>query len=126
MTVPSALGRCPPIAGSLTLKGVGTLITWPYTAGGRSRRGSPKAGTTMETSGTTANFTMNNPLRVISTSGSIVLHGDQVVFRCPVYGDVVNWDGPVGSERGYLFFSINVTILQQPISFLHVYSARDR
>ena len=24
-----------------------TLITWPYTAGGRSRRGSPKAGTTV-------------------------------------------------------------------------------
>ena len=28
-----------------TLKWVGALITWPYTAGGRSRRGSPKAGT---------------------------------------------------------------------------------
>ena len=26
---------------------VGTLITWPYTSGGRSRRGSPKAGTTV-------------------------------------------------------------------------------
>ena len=30
-----------------TLNCVGTLITWPYTAGGRSRRGSPKAGTTV-------------------------------------------------------------------------------
>ena len=28
---------------------VGTLITWPYTAGGRSRRGSPKAGTNVIT-----------------------------------------------------------------------------
>ena len=26
---------------------VGTLITWPYTAGDRSRRGSPNAGTTV-------------------------------------------------------------------------------
>ena len=26
---------------------VGVLITWPYKAGGRSRRGSPKAGTTV-------------------------------------------------------------------------------
>ena len=26
---------------------VGALITWPYKAGGRSRRGSPKAGTTV-------------------------------------------------------------------------------
>ena len=29
------------------LKCVGTLITWPYTAGGRSRLGSSKAGTTV-------------------------------------------------------------------------------
>ena len=43
----SALGRCPPMAGNLTLKCVGTLTTWPYTAGGRSRRGLPKAGTTV-------------------------------------------------------------------------------
>ena len=43
----SALGRCPPIAGNLTLKCVVTFITSPYTAGGRSRRGSPKAGTTV-------------------------------------------------------------------------------
>ena len=28
---------------------VGALITWPYKAGGRSRRGSPKAGTTVQT-----------------------------------------------------------------------------
>ena len=39
----SALGSCPPIAGNLTLKCARTLITWPYTPGGRSRRGSPKA-----------------------------------------------------------------------------------
>ena len=32
------------MAGNLSLKCVGTLITWPYMAGGRSRRGSPKAG----------------------------------------------------------------------------------
>ena len=32
------------IGGNLTFKCVGTLITWPYTSGGRSRRGSPKAG----------------------------------------------------------------------------------
>ena len=31
----------------LTLRCVGTLITWPYTAGGRLRRVSPKAGTTV-------------------------------------------------------------------------------
>ena len=43
----SALGKCPPIAGNLTLKCVWTLITWPYTPGGRSRRGSPKASTTV-------------------------------------------------------------------------------
>ena len=30
-----------------TFTWIGTLITWPYTAGGRSRRGSPKAGTTV-------------------------------------------------------------------------------
>ena len=41
------VGRCPPIAGNLTLKCVGTLITCPYMAGVRSRRGSPKAGTTV-------------------------------------------------------------------------------
>ena len=35
------------MAGNFTLKCVGTLITRPYTAGGRSRRGSPKAGTTV-------------------------------------------------------------------------------
>ena len=35
------------MAGNLTLKCVGTLLTWPYTAGGRLRRGSPKAGTTV-------------------------------------------------------------------------------
>ena len=33
---------------------VGALITWPYKAGGRSRRGSPKAGTTV------IGFTMNS------------------------------------------------------------------
>ena len=39
--------RWPLIRGNLTLKCVGrALITWPYKAGGRSRRGSPKAGTT--------------------------------------------------------------------------------
>ena len=27
---------------------VGALITWPYKAGDRSRRGSPKAGTTVQ------------------------------------------------------------------------------
>ena len=43
----SALGRWPLIAGNLTLKCVGTLIMCPYMAGGRSRRGSPKAGTTV-------------------------------------------------------------------------------
>ena len=43
----SALGRWPLIAGNLTLKCVGTLIICPYMAGGRSRRGSPKAGTTV-------------------------------------------------------------------------------
>ena len=42
------LGRYPPIAGNLTLTYVETLITWPYTAGGRSRRGSPKTGTTVD------------------------------------------------------------------------------
>ena len=26
---------------------VGALVTWPYNTGGRSRRGSPKAGTTV-------------------------------------------------------------------------------
>ena len=31
--------RWPLIRGNLTLKCVGTLITWPYKAGGRSRRG---------------------------------------------------------------------------------------
>ena len=36
--------RCPPLAGNLTLRCVGTLITWPYTSGG-SRCRSPKAGT---------------------------------------------------------------------------------
>ena len=40
--------RWPLIRGNLTLKCVGrALITWPYKAGGRSRRGSPKAGTTV-------------------------------------------------------------------------------
>ena len=29
---------------------VGALITWPYKPGGRSRRGSPKAGTTVHIS----------------------------------------------------------------------------
>ena len=43
----SALGRWPLITGNLTLKCVGTLTKCPYTAGGRSRRGSPKAGTTV-------------------------------------------------------------------------------
>ena len=45
----SALGRWPLIAGrpTLTLKCVGTLIMCPYMTGGRSRRGSPKAGTTV-------------------------------------------------------------------------------
>ena len=43
----SALGRWPLIRGNLTLNGVGTLTKCPYTAGGRSRRGSPKAGTTV-------------------------------------------------------------------------------
>ena len=34
--------------GNLTFKCAGrALITWPYKAGGRSRRGSPKAGTTV-------------------------------------------------------------------------------
>ena len=32
------------IGGNLTLTYVGTLIAWPYTSGGRSRRGSHKAG----------------------------------------------------------------------------------
>ena len=42
--------RWPLIRGDLTLKCVGrVLITWPYKAGGRSRRGSPKAGTTVVT-----------------------------------------------------------------------------
>ena len=42
--------RWPPIRGTLTLKCVGrALITWPYKAGGRSRRGSHKAGTTVFT-----------------------------------------------------------------------------
>ena len=37
------------IRGNLTLKCVGrALITWPYKAGGHSRRGSPKAGTTVD------------------------------------------------------------------------------
>ena len=41
--------RWPLIRGNLTLKCVGrALIPWPYKAGGRSRRGSPKAGTTVE------------------------------------------------------------------------------
>ena len=31
---------------------VGALITWPYKAGGRSRRGSPKAGTTVNENAT--------------------------------------------------------------------------
>ena len=35
------------ITGNLTLKYVGTLTKCPHTAGGRSRRGSPKAGTTV-------------------------------------------------------------------------------
>ena len=43
----SALGRWPLITGNLTLKCVGTLTKCQYTAGGRSRRGSPKAGTTV-------------------------------------------------------------------------------
>ena len=43
----SALGRWLLIAGNFTLKCVGTLILCPYMAGGRSRRGSPKAGTTL-------------------------------------------------------------------------------
>ena len=43
----SALGRWPLITGNLTLKCVGTLTKCPHTAGGRSRRGSPKAGTTV-------------------------------------------------------------------------------
>ena len=46
----SALGRWPLIAGTLTLKCVGTLIMCPYMTGGRSRRGSPKAGTTVYSS----------------------------------------------------------------------------
>ena len=42
--------RWPLIRGNLTLNvSVGALITWPYKAGGRSRRGSPKAGTTVYT-----------------------------------------------------------------------------
>ena len=47
MTVHVALGRCPPVACNLSLKCVGTLITWPYTAGGCSRQGSRKIGTTV-------------------------------------------------------------------------------
>ena len=43
MTVRVALGRCPLIAGNLTC--VETLITWTYTSGGPSRRGSTKTGT---------------------------------------------------------------------------------
>ena len=40
--------RWPPIRGTLTLKCVGrALITWPYKEGGRSRRGSHQAGTTV-------------------------------------------------------------------------------
>ena len=35
------------ITGNLTLKCVGTLTKCPHTAGGRSRRGSPKAGSTV-------------------------------------------------------------------------------
>ena len=44
----SALGRWPLIRGNVTLNCVGTLTKCPYTAGGRSRRGSPKAGTTVQ------------------------------------------------------------------------------
>ena len=40
-------GRWPLIAGNLKLRCVGILIMCPYMAGGRSRRGSPKAGTTV-------------------------------------------------------------------------------
>ena len=43
----STLGRWPLITGNLTLKCVGTLTKCPHIAGGRSRRGSPKAGTTV-------------------------------------------------------------------------------
>ena len=43
----SALGKCPPIEGNLTLRCVGSLIMWPYTSGGRSRRVSAKARTTV-------------------------------------------------------------------------------
>ena len=39
--------RWPLIKGNSTLKCVGTLISWPNKAGGRSQRGSPKAGTTV-------------------------------------------------------------------------------
>ena len=42
------LGNWPLIRGNLTLTCVGTLTKCPYTAGGRSRRGSPKAGTTVD------------------------------------------------------------------------------
>ena len=44
--------RWPLIRGNLTLKCVGpgsvALIMWSYKAGGRSRRGSPKAGTNVK------------------------------------------------------------------------------
>ena len=47
---------------------VGALITWPYKAGGRSRRGSPKAGTTV--------------LSVLDSSSSAFFHTyDESVFR---------------------------------------------
>ena len=48
MTVRVRVRQVSHIAGSLTLGCVGTLIIWPYTSCGRSRRGSPKAGTIVE------------------------------------------------------------------------------
>ena len=45
---------------------VGALITWPYKAGDRSRRGSPKAGTTVVLPGV---FCSTSPRANITLSG---------------------------------------------------------
>ena len=59
--------------GNLTLKCVGTLTKCPYTAGARSRRGSPKAGTTVDGYPASLGFPIMHQVHAICTQSIIII-----------------------------------------------------
>ena len=113
----SALARCPPIAGNLTLRYDGTLITWPYTPGGRSRRGSPKAGTTVQCLVIASYYSVSLIMSATSSAKKRKLDIERRAFN-PAWNENYFFMERVGQAQCLILCLKTVAVLRELVSFV--------